>query len=286
MRGLHIIVTGESGSKRSWLLSPSMQRGLGGALAALALLFMVLALHWSLTLSAPKRARVARLSQEVEQLRGQLLAQATRIDSLERSNRELLTGALAEIGARGDDIEAILKSVGMQSPVELTEQSHSGGPFRAPPGRELESALLRAEALLKQASRVPLGRPVEGRVSSRYGRRRDPFTGLPALHDGLDFKAARNAPIRATADGIVRAVGYQPRGYGRFVRIEHAGAYTTLFAHLIQAKTKVGDRVQRGDLIGLMGNTGRSTGTHLHYEIRREGKTIDPAGHVWARIRR
>ena len=118
--------------------------------------------------------------------------------------------------------------------------------------------------------------PTRGWISSRFGFRQDPFTGLPQLHTGLDISTYRGASIHAPADGIVSYSGRQP-GYGQLLVIDHGYGISTRYAHNSKHWVKSGDKVRRGDVIAVVGNTGRSTGAHLHYEIRINGIPVDPA---------
>jgi murein DD-endopeptidase MepM/ murein hydrolase activator NlpD len=111
--------------------------------------------------------------------------------------------------------------------------------------------------------------------SSSYGWRHDPLLGIRAFHNGLDFSAAQGEPIRATADGRVKTVGRGP-DYGKYVVIDHGDNLETRYAHASKILVNEGDLIQREDVIGLVGNTGRSTGPHLHYEIRYKNRSLDP----------
>lgn len=130
--------------------------------------------------------------------------------------------------------------------------------------------------------RLPFLRPVgPARFSSGYGTRKDPKNGRKAFHGGIDFAAPRGTAIYATGAGEV-VFSARQRGYGNLIKIRHAFGYETVYAHLNRRRVKVGDKVERGDRIGDMGNTGRSTGTHLHYEIRVNGNTVNPAKYIEA----
>ncbi|MGB0507307.1 MAG: DUF5930 domain-containing protein [Pikeienuella sp.] len=147
---------------------------------------------------------------------------------------------------------------------------------------ELLSDLTRLNEMVIAADRMPFGRPVgAARLSSRYGKRKDPIKRTFAFHGGMDFAAKRGTPIRSTGEGLVVSSGWV-KGYGKVVKIRHAFGYETVYAHLHRRRVKVGDQVEKGDLIGDMGSTGRSTGNHLHYEIRLYGKTVNPAKFIEA----
>jgi murein DD-endopeptidase MepM/ murein hydrolase activator NlpD len=111
--------------------------------------------------------------------------------------------------------------------------------------------------------------------SSSYGWRVDPFLGVRAFHEGLDFSADVGQPIKATAAGIVVAAEVTPE-YGNVVRISHGSGLETRYAHASKLLVKEGDRIKKNQVIALVGNTGRSTGPHLHYEIRMNGESLDP----------
>jgi murein DD-endopeptidase MepM/ murein hydrolase activator NlpD len=122
---------------------------------------------------------------------------------------------------------------------------------------------------------TPTIRPAAGRISSGFGYRESPFTGKLEFHNGLDIANYSNTEIIATAHGRISFVG-ETRGFGRLVMIEHGHGLTTRYAHLDRILKSRGDIVKRGDVIGYMGNTGRSTGTHLHYEVRLNGMPVNP----------
>ena len=121
----------------------------------------------------------------------------------------------------------------------------------------------------------PSGWPVKGWVTSDFGVRRDPFDGQRRMHEGLDIATRTGMPVRATAAGIVREVGVEP-GYGMLVVIDHGYGISTAFGHNSRILVKVGQRVRRGDLIANAGNTGRSSGPHVHYEVRLNGVPVNP----------
>ncbi len=127
---------------------------------------------------------------------------------------------------------------------------------------------------------IPSVAPTDiGWISSRFGFRKDPFTGRQTFHKGLDFVVPVGTPVHATADGVVVAV-QQQRGYGRVVKIDHGHGLMTVYAHLDKALVHKGDRLKRWDVIALSGNTGRSSAPHVHYEVRQDGRPVNPAAYV------
>ncbi len=122
---------------------------------------------------------------------------------------------------------------------------------------------------------TPLIWPCHGRVTSPYGRRIHPLFGIEHFHTGIDIANDIGTKIYATADGVVKYTGWM-EGYGKAVVIEHKFGYKTVYAHLSVIKVKQGQKVSRGDVIGLMGNTGTTTGPHLHYEVWKDGKLCNP----------
>jgi len=121
--------------------------------------------------------------------------------------------------------------------------------------------------------------PINGWITSGYGSRASPLTGEPGRHMGVDIANETNAPIRAAADGLVTYAGWE-LGYGRLVAVEHGYGYSTRYGHCARLKVKVGDEVKRGDIIGYIGSTGRSTGSHCHYEVRQHGVPVDPTKYL------
>ena len=125
------------------------------------------------------------------------------------------------------------------------------------------------------ASATPSMWPVVGYLSSMFGNRKDPFTGQPDFHPGLDISAPHGAPIRATADGVVESAGFAGN-YGNAVVVRHGFGLSTRYAHMSRIAARPGMTIKRGDLLGYVGATGRATSAHLHYEILLNGQTINP----------
>jgi murein DD-endopeptidase MepM/ murein hydrolase activator NlpD len=121
--------------------------------------------------------------------------------------------------------------------------------------------------------------PVKGWVTSGFGPRMSPFTEKPAWHDGLDIGAAPNTPVRAPAQGRITSISYDPK-LGNMVRVDHGFGVETLYGHLAKSLVKEGQRVERGDVIALVGSSGLSTGPHLHYMVKLNGQALDPTKYI------
>jgi len=160
----------------------------------------------------------------------------------------------------------------------------------------LEESLHHEEKQLKMLESVTLGHHIEntrylsgrpitkGWLSSYFGVRKDPFSGKPALHKGVDFAGSENADIIATASGVVSWAS-ERYGYGQLIEINHGGGYKTRYGHNKTIKVSVGDVVTKGQVIAKMGSTGRSTGPHVHYEILRNNRQIDPKKYVYRKAK-
>jgi murein DD-endopeptidase MepM/ murein hydrolase activator NlpD len=201
--------------------------------------------------------------------------QLTRIADL-TSNAEQTATAIADIMKRtGIDVGAF---------VEPSEAA-LGGPFVEPETAsslfdssldELDAALNRLEAVRETAKTLPYGNPAPGRrLTSQYGNRIDPFLGRLALHAGIDFQADTGAKVYGTGAGKVITAEFSG-GYGNLVEIDHGHGITTRYGHLSRILVSKGDAVEAGDVVGRAGSTGRSTGPHVHYEVRRDGQAVNP----------
>lgn len=192
-------------------------------------------------------------------------------------------------------LDKMFRSAGM-SPDDLLKSvrkgySGQGGPLTpftlSTKGAALTNDEIRANAILHDLDRMnlyrlaaaksPFAMPIKTafRMSSGFGGRNDPFGAGNRTHAGVDFAGAHGSPIYSTADGVVTHAGWA-NGYGRMVTIQHEFGIETRYAHQSNIRVKVGQRVSRGDRIGDMGSSGRSTGTHLHYEVRIGGKPVNP----------
>lgn len=200
---------------------------------------------------------------------------------------------------RSQRASAALRQLGLNPGTMLAsvdDRSAMGGPVDSdgeidPRFVRLGFSLARMDVLERGLAGVPRSQPAAaGMMSSSYGYRKDPFTRRAAFHAGLDYKGRIGTPIRAAAEGTVIFVG-RKGGYGKLVEIRHANGLTTRYAHLSGFAVAAGDKVSAGQHIGAMGSTGRSTGPHLHFEVRQGGKPLNPraflekAPHVLKEIR-
>ncbi|MDQ3247459.1 MAG: M23 family metallopeptidase [Pseudomonadota bacterium] len=155
-----------------------------------------------------------------------------------------------------------------------------GGPFEAiadPTFKQLFKSWKKLDNLQSGAIAVPSDKPVRtGAFTSGYGVRSDPFQGRAAMHAGIDLAGKIGTPIYATADGVITTAAFNSGGYGNLIKIDHGRGIETRYGHLSSIGVRAGQRVKRGELIGGMGSTGRSTGSHLHYEVRVDGRAVNP----------
>lgn len=203
-----------------------------------------------------------------------------------------------------EPLDKMFKAVGLQPETVLDQvrrgYSGQGGPLvplnmstKSSPAAAPSPEEIRANAVLRgldqmnmyriAISKLPFGHPVKTavRYTSGFGGRNDPLGRGYRMHEGQDMAGAHGSPIYATADGVITYAGWES-GYGRLVKIRHDFGIETRYGHLSQISVKVGERVSRGAHIGDMGNTGRSTGTHLHYEVRLGGTAVNPMTYIKA----
>jgi murein DD-endopeptidase MepM/ murein hydrolase activator NlpD len=238
------------------------------------------------------RAKYKELLSRFENQQQTLLAYQNKIKSLEQTINDF--EAYAEklnimAGLKSEDILSTKPGVGSGTS-ENTGNSTTSTPPNPNQGLvALESLQIKADGLkqnltvlsnhfeeqaLKLAA-TPTIWPTKGWVTSAFGWRNDPFTGKRAFHRGLDIATHYGNPVVATADGVVIQTSYDKIG-GKTIKISHRGGYTTVYCHLSKFLVRPGQRVKRGQTIGLVGSTGKALGPHLHYEVRRNGKSLNP----------
>ncbi|MDN5864185.1 MAG: M23 family metallopeptidase [Gammaproteobacteria bacterium] len=251
------------------------------------------------------------LVSRVYAMQGQLTRQSAKLEKLRQHSQagvNAVASRMATLDARLNRLDAmgaqIVSMAGLEeSGFDFTAVPGEGGPYptneepwklpdlsaaTAALGQRIwqersELAALEAMLLHRQynAQTVPSGKPVGsgGWISSGYGWRTDPFTGERSFHPGIDFAGHEGDPVHAIAAGVVTWAG--PRyGYGRLVIINDGGGYTTWYGHSEKILVQVGDVVQRGEAIALLGDTGRSTGPHVHLEVHHDGDTVNPWPYV------
>jgi len=236
----------------------------------------------------------AKLSEKYEELsfeRELMLQQGDFIFSrLEEAAEATLRPLETALNSEGINTEQLIEAVrrgytgtgGPVMPLMFGPEDVFEDPF-ANRANDLLIELDRLNLMKIAASKVPLANPVRGsfRWTSGYGYRRDPFGGGRRFHGGVDMAGPLGTPIVAAADGIVTYAGWQS-GYGKIVIIRHAQGFETRYGHLTTIDVAKGESIFKGDKIGGMGSTGRSTGVHLHYEIRIGGETVNPMTYIKA----
>ncbi len=154
--------------------------------------------------------------------------------------------------------------------------------------KSLDDILKMAKSKDKLLAAIPAIQPVRNEnlrsMVSGFGYRTDPFTKTRKMHEGMDFTAKTGTPIYATGDGIVARADNTASGFGNHIVIRHGFGYETLYAHLSKYKCRPGQRIKRGDVIGYVGSTGRSEGPHLHYEVHKNGKVVNPLNFYYGNI--
>ncbi len=154
--------------------------------------------------------------------------------------------------------------------------------------KSLDEILKLAKEKNKLLSAIPAIQPVKNeqlkRIASGFGYRSDPFTKVRKMHEGMDFTASTGTPIFATGDGVVASADNSKSGYGNHIEIKHGFGYLTLYGHLSKYKCHAGQSIKRGDIIGYVGSTGRSEAPHLHYEVHKDGKVVNPINFYYGNI--
>ena len=242
----------------------------------------------ALGLEAALLAAVAGVSTDYTALRRQADALRERADE-QRARLDAFHARLpalrAEIGGWKALHAKMWKALG---PVAGVSEAGTADPAPSPPA-ELDALargvaeegprLLELERVVDQASEVvralPLRWPIRGPVNSEFGPRRSPWTGKPEQHHGIDIGSPPGTPVTSPAPGMVITASAHGR-LGKHVALDHGHGVTSLYGHLEALDVKAGEQVEKGQVIGLVGNTGRSTGPHLHYELLVEGKPVDP----------
>ncbi len=267
------------------------------------------------TLMAAAAALVVAVSLSIVAIAysGNAVSRRADLERLQSENQELaevnqeLSTTIADVQARLDDFEErtarLALAAGMQGdatgvigPNAVNNEVGSGGQYDRLPdgpealrlqGRWIEQQLSLVDQKIADTGEVlsstPTMAPAVGVLTDGFGTRNDPITGRRAFHRGLDISARRGTPVYAPADGVVVFAG-RNGGLGKTLRVSHGFGFTTIYGHLNEIQAQLGDEIHRGDQIGTVGNTGRSTGSHLHYEVHADGKSVDPLYYILDRF--
>jgi murein DD-endopeptidase MepM/ murein hydrolase activator NlpD len=273
----HTLIFVPHGRARPRKLRLSHRQLWAGSIGLLLLLAGSAFTIWTALTNEIDRQQLALLAQENEELQAVNHGFATSLASLEqqlaafeRRTRELaivagLEAAGTAAGVGGQELPGA-------PPEDLASRARGLEDRIAEVGRELEARELWLAA-------TPSIAPVRGILTSGFGARNDPFTGRRSRHDAIDISTAPGQQVRATADGIVLQAGADG-SLGIAVTVSHGYGMTTRYGHLQRVEVRPGQQVRRGDLIGFVGSTGRSTGHHLHYEVLDHGAAVDPLAYI------
>lgn len=211
------------------------------------------------TIETTKKEEIKRL-----EIKEQKLITQNRLNSLK------IKDTLNDLEELSSTLEEIEEIIGIKNEEKLN------------PIKRVEVAKMTLVEKMRLLRIVPNGKPLESIIiTANFGTRKHPITKKKQFHRGLDLRAKRKTPIYATADGVVKYVQSKNIGnYGRMIIISHNYGFETVFAHLLKTKVKIGDIVNKGDIIGLTGNSGRSTGPHLHYEVRFASRVFNPKSFI------
>jgi murein DD-endopeptidase MepM/ murein hydrolase activator NlpD len=228
---------------------------------------------------------IVRLQASLDQVEARQIAALSSAEESMDSKSRRMRGVISDLGLNMNQLEAATPRVAMGGPYVPVKLAANADAFDRQLYRVYVSRA-QVDKLNRTMALVPYRKPVVGEVefTSGFGVRSDPFLGRPAMHTGLDFRAATGDPIRATANGRVTTAAYNG-GYGKMVEVNHGNGLATRYGHMSEILVKVGDTIKIGQVIGLVGSTGRSTGSHLHYETRIDGEAVDPQKFLRAGVR-
>src|SRR5687768_16830142 len=277
---------------RKWRVS-NLQIGL--VTGALLLLTLTAAFFiWSHFSTKANPVEIARLSGENEKLRevnqefeSSIRKLQDQLNSYEDRTRQLaIVAGIATLGDAANATDTAEAGIGGGAPVDgalVDEIGVEDLPAMQGRIRQIDGTLKAVETKLHQRARwisqTPAITPVKGILTSGFGYRNDPVTHGRGDHQGVDIAAAPGQPVRASADGIVMRAG-TIGGLGKAIYLAHGYGVTTRYGHMSKVEVRPGQRVKRGDIIGRVGNTGRSTGYHLHYEVRQDGQPVNPLVYI------
>lgn len=266
-------------------INPATADAVGGENEPLANPFDAIGLRGSSSIMAP-----AVTSEEVEEEISSLGNVRDDLAGIDRDNNAALDALAVAAENRSQKIRTITQKLGLKRPMSAAAAASAmGGPYEPIADGTFAARVDRAQRALQdltilhlQVKHIPLGHPIPGaRISSNYGPRVDPFLGKMAMHTGIDYKARTGTAVLSTAPGTVIHAGYKG-GYGKVVEIQHANGLISRYAHLSRILVSKGDKITQNTFIGKVGTTGRSTGPHLHYEIRTKKSALNPKDFIRA----
>ncbi len=258
----------------------------------------------STTTAIPKNSTLNNISadalKKLNENYAKLAMLEKQVSELKTANEAIVERVRLKTSGKLDDLETIISQTGLD-PTSIKKQSGKyqkfeqegskesaeGGPYIptempkiSDDAAEMLQSLDDLQTMKKIVANLPLGLPIKNAEEhSPFGHRVDPFNGNIAFHSGLDLVALADPSIRSTGDGVV-VKAENDGAYGNMIDIDHGFGISTRYGHLSAIKVQVGDRVAKGDIIGVQGSTGRSTGAHLHYEVRYKGTAIDPQNFI------
>lgn len=237
------------------------------------------------------RLNYAILNKKMDQLNGVVDAIEDRDNNLYRVyfNKSAIPDSIRKAGLQGKNRYQLLEGYdNSQLVINTTKRIDVMSKQLAIQSKSLDGILKLAEAKSDFLSAIPAIQPVRNEnlkeIASGFGYRTDPFTKARKMHEGMDFTAKTGSPVYATGDGVIAKADNTASGYGNHIVIRHGFGYETLYAHLSKYKARAGQRVNRGDVIGYVGSTGRSEAPHLHYEVHKDKKVVNPLNFYYGNI--
>jgi murein DD-endopeptidase MepM/ murein hydrolase activator NlpD len=243
------------------------------------LVLMVLLFAWSaysavrlFVVQAPVMAAPAAISSDIARLAAATEARVQQIEQRQKILAAMIAGQKVD--------PAVIAQLGYD--MSSSASAARGGPFDSatqadPTFKSLFTSWKKLDNIAEGAIAIPSEKPVRtAEFTSGFGIRSDPFKGYAARHQGIDLAAPIGTPVYATADGLVTTAGWNSGGYGNLIKVDHGRGIETRYGHLSAILVHAGQRIVRGQQIGRMGSTGRSTGSHLHYEVRIDDHAVNP----------
>ena len=277
---LHIIVASEQGQAKTFVISKPVLKKILTTISVVFVISTIAGITYSIE-NLNLKGKISNLESNVSMLSTEKEDLQVHVTLLEEKAKAQLTGAYGELNQRSQVIDSILSVLDITSPPADQDLENpgrnQGGPFTKLSDESLENLILKVDRDIQTLLPIPLGFPVNARrLTSGFGKRVDPINGQSGFHDGIDFSGEKGSDVRVTADGKVIARGRNAT-YGWYVKIDHGNDFMTMYAHNSKILVPWGTEVKRGDVIALLGNTGRSTGPHLHYEVRYKNRPINPS---------